>query len=52
MDELRKMIEETKRWLDLHRREHRPIEAAACMVRLNALKAAMQAIRAELEEQR
>jgi len=37
-EQIEQLIKETEQWRDYHRRNHNPIDAAACAIRLSALK--------------
>ena len=45
LDEIQKLIKETEQWLEYHRQNHNHIDAAACAVRLTALKQAYEIVR-------
>jgi hypothetical protein len=44
MTEIRRMIDETDCWRKLHKAANRHIEAAACAIRIKALRDAIAAI--------
>ena len=51
LDEIQKLIKETEQWLEYHRQNHNHIDAAACAVRLTALKQAYEIVRKNYKSQ-
>lgn len=45
LDEIVKLIAETEQWRNFHRQNRNPIDAAACAIRLTALKEALEIIK-------
>ena len=44
-EQIEQLIKETEQWREYHRRNHNPIDAAACAIRLTALKETLEIIR-------
>ena len=44
-EQLEQLIKETEQWRDFHRMNRNHIDAAACAIRLNALKEALEIIK-------
>jgi hypothetical protein len=44
-EQLEQLIKETKQWREYHRQHRNVIDAAACAIRLNALKEALEIIK-------
>ena len=45
LEQLEQLIKETERWRDYHRQNRNVIDAAACAIRLVALKEAREIVR-------
>ena len=45
LKQLEQLIKETEQWREYHRANHNPIDAAACAIRLNALREALEIIK-------
>lgn len=48
LEQIENLIKETEQWRDYHRQNRNHIDAAACAIRLNALKEAYEIIRKNL----
>jgi hypothetical protein len=45
LEQLELLIRETEQWREYHKRNHNVIDAAACAIRLTALKQALEIVR-------
>lgn len=45
LEQIENLIKETEQWRDYHRQNRNHIDAAACAIRLNALKEAYEIIK-------
>lgn len=45
LEQILQLIKETEQWREYHKANRNPIDAAACAIRLNALKEAYEIVR-------
>lgn len=48
LKEIQQLIDDTNQWLEYHRQQRNVVDAAACAIRLSALKQAYEIVRKNL----
>lgn len=51
IEEIQKLIKETELWREYHRQNRNPIDAAACAIRLTALREALEIVKKSLHKE-
>ena len=49
LEQIEQLIKETEQWREYHRQQRNHIDAAACAIRLNALKETLEIVRKNIK---